>query len=359
MTLIEQYEKAIQKGEIVDNPKQRAILHQMEKMVIQLIGQRKQWTWPWKRETLKGFYLYGPVGAGKTYLMDLFFQGVEIEKKTRVHFHYFMQQIDKMLRQFQGVKNPLQRIADNISKTTTLLCIDEFLVQDVAHAMILAELLKYFFSKGIVLVATSNIKPEDLYLNGIQRARFLKAISLIKEYCDVVSLEVEKDYRLGRPPSWKNYLFPLNRETEELLVEQFTTIDKIKETGGVIQIQNRDIPFVKRAEQSIWFDFSVICSLPRCQLDYLEIAKKYKVLFLSNIPILTVKDTIAVILLIHLIDVLYDEGIQLIISAAVPLDELYVQGEMVSTFTRTLSRLHEMQSFDYLVRHSSTSKLVS
>lgn len=351
MTLLSHYETAIKRGDIVDDVLQRQVLLSMQRLADALQTKHSWLKWRRKSRPATGIYLYGPVGVGKTYLMDLFYQQVGERQKARFHFHHFMQQIDAQLRRLQGQKDPLHRIAADLAKRTRLLCFDEFLVHDVAHAMILAELLEALFANGIVLVATSNIRPEDLYLNGVQRARFLPAIALIKTHCEVISLGEKRDYRLGREPLYAAYLYPLGTTTEAILMEQFAAIAQEKQENGSLIVQNRDIPFVKCGEKAVWFDFNVICNLPRSQLDYLEIADRFDTVFVSNIPMLSEKDTVHAILLVSFIDIMYDRGIRLVLSAAVPLEQLYVQGEVSQAFKRTLSRLQEMQSADYLKRH--------
>lgn len=351
MTVISQYEAAIASGDIQDDLMQRKVLLSMQRLAEELQMPKRSWFHRRRKQVIKGLYIHGPVGVGKSYLMDLFYQQIGERKKARFHFHHFMQQIDAQLRRLQGQKDPLRRIAADFAKRVHLLCFDEFLVHDVAYAMILAELLQAFFAEGVVLVATSNTCPDDLYLNGVQRARFLPAIALIKSRCEVINLSDKKDYRLGRDPLQEAYLYPLGSTTDKILNEQFTTIEKNSVSQGNLTVQNRDIPFVKCGERAVWFDFKVICNLPRSQLDYLEIADRFDTVFVSDIPVLTTNDTVYAILLVHFVDVMYDRGIRLIISAAVPLPQLYVQGEMKDSFNRTLSRLEEMQSVDYVRRH--------
>ncbi len=351
MTLVKHYEAAIARGDIHDDSQQRLVLLSMQRLKEE-IERPKRSRFPWRKKApLIGLYLYGPVGSGKTYLMDLFYQHLMLQQKARFHFHHFMQQVDSQLRRLQGQKDPLRRIAAELAKSTQILCLDEFLVLDVAHAMILAELLQSLFANGVILVTTSNTRPDDLYLNGVQRERFLPAIALIKTHCELLSLLDNKDYRLGKESLISAYLYPLDCKTQKDLMQQFSVLAQDSEEEGIIRIQNRDIPFIKCGGRVIWFDFKVICNLPRSQLDYLEIAERFDTIFVSDMPQLTRNDTIAAILLIHFIDVMYDRGIKLVISSAVPLEQLYVEGEMLSAFKRTLSRLQEMQSADYARRH--------
>lgn len=351
MTLIKQYEAAIERAEIEDDPAQRIVIEHLQRVADELATPRHAWLKWLPRKEIEGLYLYGPVGVGKTYLIDMFYQDVAEPHKSRFHFHHFMQQVDTQLRRLQGQKNPLKRIAANLAKTTRLLCFDEFLVYDVADAMILSELLQEILAHGVVLVASSNTAPDDLYADGVQRARFLPAIALIKQYCQVLPLVEKRDYRLGRTPLSQAYLFPLNKATEQALTQQFTTVTKKIVDGVDLIVQKRLISTVKRGERAVWFTFNVICNVPRSQLDYLEIADRFDTVFVSDIPILTSNDTVRTILLIHFIDVMYDRGIRLVISAEAPLDQLYVEGGMYKEFQRTRSRLEEMQSEDYLARH--------
>ncbi|MDI1353053.1 MAG: cell division protein ZapE [bacterium] len=351
MSLLNVYDEAISREEINNDPLQRAILIHMQRLVDELLQANSSWFSWGRKKPIKGLYIYGPVGVGKTYLVDLFYQYLEEKKKSRYHFHHFMQQIDAQLRKLQGTKNPVRQIAKNLAKTTRLLCFDEFLVDDVAYAMILAELLQALAVEGVILVISSNTKPDDLYLKGVQRARFLPAIAIIKSRCEVLNLNEKNYYRLGRQPLLEAYLYPLNELTQGAMEQQFTLLAPAEKESGAITIQNRDIPYLKCAGKNIWFAFDVLCNLPRSQLDYLEIADTFDTVFISGIPCLTVNHTAQTIMFVHFIDVMYDRGINIIISAAVPLSELYVAGELYETFKRTLSRLTEMQSVDYLNRH--------
>lgn len=351
MTLIAHYEAAIHRGEINDDPLQRDILAHMERLADDLKQENSSWLSYFRKPHIQGLYIYGPVGVGKTYLVDLFYDHVEESKKARFHFHHFMQQVDAQLRLLQGQKDPLKKIAKKLSKSIRVLCFDEFFVHDVAFAMILAELLQALISHGVILVISSNTIPDELYKNGPHRKRFLPAIAALKNNCEVLHLNEQRDYRVGREPLVEAYLYPLNESTQQIMEQQFTHLAGEFQEQGVISIQNRDIPYLKCGGATIWFAFDALCNLPRSQLDYLEIADKYDNIFLSDVPLLTEGHTLQTIMFIHFIDVMYDRGINIIISAAVPVTELYVQGEVIETFKRTLSRLLEMQSIDYLSRH--------
>lgn len=349
--LIEQYDAAVSCADIVNDPAQREVIVHMQQVADSLAALQSRWFQWGRKQDVSGLYLHGPVGVGKTYLVDLFYQNVMEPRKARFHFHHFMQQVDTQLRQLQGTSDPLKRIASQVAKTTQLLCLDEFLVHDVADAMILAELLQALLIRGVVLIATSNTPPDELYLHGVQRDRFLPAIQLIKQHCDIVALARHDDYRLGRASFRESYFYPLNEKTAHAMLTQFNREASVNEEHGVLCVQHREIAYVRCASRVVWFRFDVICNLPRCQLDYLELAERFDTVFVSEVPELLPEDIARVILLIHLIDVMYDRGLRVVMSAAVPLDKLYLSGEMQRTFQRTLSRLQEMQSEDYLHRH--------
>jgi cell division protein ZapE len=351
MTLIDHYEAAIHRGEINDDPLQRALLVYMDRLANDLKKANGSWFSRIWKPHIQGLYIYGPVGAGKTYLVNLFYEHVEETRKARFHFHHFMQQIDAQLRRVQGQKDPLKQIAKKLAKSIRVLCFDEFFVHDVAFAMILAELLQALISQGVILVISSNTVPDELYKSGVHRKRFLPAIEAINKNCEVLNLNELRDYRIGREPMAQAYLYPLNEQTQKIMSGQFKRLAGEFTEHGFIMIQNREIPYLKCGARAIWFAFDVLCNLPRSQLDYLEIANKYDIVFISDVPLLTENHTLQTIMFIHLIDVLYDRGIHVIISAAVSVTELYVKGEMLETFKRTLSRLTEMQSRDYLIRH--------
>jgi cell division protein ZapE len=350
MKLVDRYNALITAGDVDDNLLQREVLDQLQVLADELEKSEASW-FTWNKKKVKGLYLYGPVGVGKTFLIDLFYDCLPLKKKSRFHFHHFMQQIDAQLRRVQGQKDPLRLIAKEIAKATRILFFDEFLVDDVAYAMILAELLQALIREGLVIIVSSNTKPDDLYVKGVHRERFIPAINLIKEECTVMELSQQRDYRLGRQPLLDAYTYPLNDETERAMDEQFMLLVPVADTNKSIVIQGRAIPYIKHGLQSIWFAFNNLCNFPRSQLDYLEIADRFEHVFISGVPNLTVNHTAQAIMFINLIDVLYDRGIKVIISAAVPMNELYQEGELFEPFKRTLSRLNEMQSVDYLNRH--------
>lgn len=350
MNLLAKYNQSVGQNLIDDDPLQRMILSKMQRLTDEL-QKKSHWFSRFSNSDIKGFYLYGTVGAGKTFLVDMFFENLKEEKKGRFHFHHFMQQIDAQLRLLQGKKDPLRIIAKDIAKSYRILCFDEFLVQDVAYAMILAELLKALFAEKLVLVISSNTLPDDLYANGVQRQRFLPAIAEIKFHCEILYLNEARDYRVGRQPLLNAYISPENKKNKQIMFEQFIQQSPNPIKNGSISVQNREIHFLMRQDKAIWFNFSTLCNSPRSQLDYLELAERFDTLYLSGVPALTESHTLQALLFIYLIDVLYDRHVKLVIGAEVSVASLYPKGELIEAFKRTYSRLEEMQSKDYLARH--------
>lgn len=360
MTILNTYETLLAQGDIEDDAQQRAIIVVFDKLIGTLQQQilPRKW-WPWRKRStpaVKGVYLFGSVGTGKTFLMDLFYQSLLDHKKARLHYHHFMQQVDVALRRLQGVSDPLREIARQLARSVRVLCLDEFLVQDVAQAMILAELLTAIFHEGIILVTTSNTPPQDLYRDGVQRERFLPAIALLESHCQVLSVQQVRDYRLEKHQYLETYFYPATPANNEQFVSQFENLEPevaklAAEKNGKLCVQDRLITYIQCHGKTVWFDFQVLCNIPRSQLDYLELAERFTTFFLSNVPKLDTASSTLTVLFIQLIDVLYDQGIRLVIYADVALDALYVQGPMAAEFKRTYSRLKEMQSLEYRRRH--------
>ena len=351
MLLADAYIAALERGEIQEDKEQQRLLRPLQLIADALCAEQAWYKHFLPRKNIQGLYITGQVGIGKTYMMDLFYQYLPEKNKLRAHFLHFMQQIDQKLRFLQGQKNPILSIAKELSEQYRIICIDEFMVDDMAYAMILGGLLRALFDLRVVIVATSNTPIQNLYRNGMNRERFLPAIDLLQKYCNEIDLHTSIDYRLGKPVHLHAYLYPLNADNEQLLAQQFWSLAVTASTDKTISIQSRSIEVILQSETVIWFEFDTICAMPRCQLDYLELAEKYHTIFISNIPQLnTIMTNTAVVLFIQLVDILYDKGIRLIISAAVPAQDLYVSGPFSNEFARTLSRLEEMQSEAYLNR---------
>ena len=301
-------------------------------------------------QLIKGVYLWGSVGVGKTLLMDVFSATCPVPS-VREHFHVFMQRVHTQLRQLQGTPNPLTQLAKQLASQVRVICFDEFFVHDIADAMLLGELFQALFKQGVILVATSNIAPEDLYKEGLQRERFLPAIKSILTHTTVYHLPSVHDYRMTYLTESGAYFFPMNAETDQAMEDVFSHVSQHEEAAySPITILSREIFTRKHTATVAWFEFNNLCGAPRAQRDYIELAKQYHTILLSGVPVIRPNDVNSVTALIHLVDVLYDEGIFLVIQAEVPMTELYVTGKLAASFQRTLSRLQEMQSKAYLER---------
>lgn len=300
---------------------------------------------------VRGLYLWGGVGRGKTYLMDLFYDCLPFENKLRVHFHHFMEQVHQELTELQGEEDPLKKVAARLIQHTRIICFDEFFVTDITDAMILGMLFEYLFAQGITLVATSNIAPEDLYRHGLQRARFLPAIALIKQHCDVFNLDSGIDYRLRTLQQANLYHWPLNAEAEAALADYFAQLS----SGDVrweepITVNHRPLMTLAHGDGVLYLEYQELCCTPRSASDYMELARRYHTVLLANVISMGPETSDAARRFIALVDEFYERGVTLIISAAVPMAELYQGGRLNFEFQRTLSRLIEMQSNEYLAR---------
>jgi cell division protein ZapE len=298
---------------------------------------------------VQGLYFWGGVGRGKTYLMDAFFDTLPFENKLRAHFHRFMQRIHKELKSLSGEKNPLVIVADRIADEARVICFDEFFVSDITDAMILAGLFERLFARGVVLVATSNIIPDGLYKDGLQRARFLPAIALIKQRVEVVNVDGGVDYRLRALEQAELYYQPLGEAAEASLQHSFQRLaPEVAVANQALDIEGRQIKARFVADDVAWFDFTELCDGPRSQYDYIELARVYHAVVISNVPQMGADLEDQARRFINMIDEFYDRNVKLVLSAAVPLENLYTGGRLDFEFERTQSRLLEMQSEDYL-----------
>ncbi|PCK07641.1 MAG: cell division protein ZapE [Alteromonadaceae bacterium] len=300
---------------------------------------------------IKGLYFWGGVGRGKTYLMDLFFDALPIERKIRTHFHRFMRRVHAELRELENREDPLDLVAELLAAEAKVICFDEFFVSDIGDAMILANLFRGLFERGVVLVATSNIEPDNLYRNGLQRLRFIPVIKMLNELTEVVNVDGGTDYRLRQLQKASLYHSPLGEASEQALGACFDTL--IVEHGLVrndveIEVEGRLIPAVRESEGIVWFTFGELCGGPRSQNDYIQLASEYHTLILQDVPVLGVEIDDQVKRFIHLVDEFYDRNVKLAISAAADLAVLYTGGRLEFEFQRTQSRLQEMQSQVYL-----------
>ncbi len=297
----------------------------------------------------RGLYFWGGVGRGKSFLMDCFYDAVPYRRKRRIHFHAFMQQIHHDLDKYKGEPDPMLKIAEQIAREVRLLCFDEFHVSDIADAMILGRLLDGLFEKGVILVMTSNYPPERLYPNGLQRENFLPTIDLLKRQLDVLEVEAGIDYRLRALEQVEIYHYPSDAAAEKKMLDYFRMVaGEEGKKGGHIEVLGRNIDTVRRGHGVIWFDFRTLCGGPRSQNDYLEIARAYHTVLLSHIPQMTQHQASEARRFTWLVDVFYDHKVKLIATADCPADALYTQGTQAGEFARTVSRLTEMNSREYL-----------
>ncbi|WP_353236284.1 cell division protein ZapE [Diaphorobacter ruginosibacter] len=296
----------------------------------------------------KGVYMYGGVGRGKSFLMDCFFNAVPIKRKTRLHFHEFMREVHRELHLMQGTQNPLDVLGAKIARKYKLICFDEFHVADITDAMILYRLLESLFKNGVGFVTTSNFEPDGLYPGGLHRDRILPAIALLKENMDVVNVDNGTDYRRRTLENAKLYHTPLGPEAEAAMEDTFNRLAEVKDEDPILHIEAREIRSRRRAGGVVWFDFNELCGGPRSQNDYLEIATQFHTVLLSNVKYMPVSMASPARRFTWLVDVLYDRHVKLIISAETAPEELYTEGPLAHEFPRTVSRLNEMQSKEYL-----------
>lgn len=308
----------------------------------------------------RGLYMWGGVGRGKTWLMDLFYECLPFEQRMRMHFHRFMRRTHDELRRLAGSADPLQGVADRLAAEARVICFDEFFVSDITDAMILGELFDALFARGVALVATSNVPPRDLYRDGLQRRRFLPAIDLLERHTLVLNMDGGIDYRLRTLEQAELYHTPLDAGAEASLRASFEALaqDARSEAGaapaegaaGEIEVEGRRIRTLAQADEVVWFDFPAICDGPRSQNDYIEVAREYHAVLISGVPQFTVTREDQARRFISLVDEFYDRGVKLILSAEVPIEDLYAGERLRFEFERTRSRLLEMQSREYLGR---------
>ena len=361
MKLSDRYEQALAAhGHVADDAQRRAVAT-LERVHADLAAARPG---PVRRllstiagrttgAPVRGAYLWGGVGRGKTFVMDLFYEHLPFDHKLRQHFHRLMYHVHGQLKRLRDQQDPLETIADDLARRARVICFDEFFVSDIADAMILGKLLDALFRRGVVFVATSNIPPDELYHDGLQRQQFLPAIDLLKRHTEVIEVDGAIDYRLRVLEQAEIYHSPLDDAATRNLAAYFADIAPEAGTRGQsMEVHGRDIPTVRRADGIAWFDFEALCDGPRSQDDYIEIARSFQAVILSGVPALdaTLEDQAR--RFIALVDEFYDRRVKLIISAAAPIDVIYTGTRLAREFERTRSRLLEMQSHVYLAaRH--------
>lgn len=328
------YQQQLLQHVLQSDAQQALAMQQFQAVYDALVAPQK---WLGRKKPQKGLYVWGPVGRGKTYLMDLFYHHLPVAK-SRYHFHQFMHHIHAELAQRQGTPNPLKQIAQRLRKEVKLICLDEFLVHEVGDALLLAQCLKALFAEGIVLVTTANTAPEDLYANGLQRELFLPAISLIKQHLRIFHLDNTLDYRRNPLNAAENSLVWVMNPTQVQ-----TLFDELSKKAIVnyqaLTINGRLISHLGCTDQLIWFDFSSICAIPRSQLDYLVISQDFSTLLISGVKPIAENDDNLARLFIHLIDILYDANRKLILTSTSHIEDIYPKGRLGVEFERTKSRL--------------------
>jgi cell division protein ZapE len=348
---LERYEALLASGDFQPDPEQRKVAEALDDLHQRLqVAPPRRW---WRRgppEPVKGLYLWGGVGRGKTWLMDLFYESLPTDRKLRVHFHRFMARVHADLRQRSQEVDPLPDIARGWANQFRVLCFDEFFVSDIADAMLLAGILQALFERGVTLVATSNIPPGDLYRGGLQRARFLPAIDLIQRHTTVMAVGGDTDFRLRHLQRSELYAWPLDASAERHLAEGFERMSGDCDLSRILRVNERDLLARRRGDGVVWFDFSELCERPRSALDYIEIARAFNTVLLSNVTVMTAETPDSARRFISLVDEFYDRNVKLLISAEAPIDGLYTGERLNFEFDRTRSRLTEMQSVDYLAR---------
>lgn len=306
-----------------------------------------------QNEPVTGLYFWGGVGRGKTYLMDTFFDTLPFDDKRRMHFHHFMRRVHRGLKDHHGQANPLEGVAEEISHEARVLCFDEFFVSDIGDAMILANLLRALFKRGVTLVATSNIEPDGLYKDGLQRALFLPAIDLVKKHTRVMNVDGGIDYRLRTLTQVKIFHTPANDDAEASLASSFEKLapdlEEVEEQHP-LDVLGRSIQTRRLCEDVVWFDFDALCDGPRSQNDYIEIAQLFHAVLISKVPVFHGKNDDMARRFINLVDEFYDRQVKLLMSAESDIESLYQDGRLGFEFRRTVSRLQEMQSEEYLAK---------
>jgi len=296
----------------------------------------------------RGVYMHGGVGRGKSFLMDCFYNAVPLKRKTRLHFHEFMREVHRELRELQGTVNPLDELGRRMALRYKLICFDEFHVAEITDAMILHRLLAALFNNGVGFVTTSNFEPDALYPNGMHRDRILPAIDLLKANLEVISVDNGTDYRSITLEQLKLYHMPLGQTADSAMADAFERLAEKRDEDPVLNIESRQIRARRKAGGVVWFDFKTLCGGPRSQNDYLEMASRFHTVLLSDVPHMPVRMASEARRFTWLVDVLYDRHVKLIMSAAVPPEALYTEGPLAHEFPRTISRLNEMQSTQYL-----------
>ncbi|MFM2035816.1 MAG: hypothetical protein RL459_1081 [Pseudomonadota bacterium] len=353
MTVRTAYEAELKQRGYTSDPAQERAIDALERCAQEWAAFREKRSNALKKlinrpQIPRGVYMFGGVGRGKSFLMDCFFNAVPLKRKTRLHFHEFMREVHRELRDLQGIVNPLDELGKRMAVRYRLICFDEFHVADITDAMILHRLLDALFKHGVGFVTTSNFHPDGLYPGGLHRDRILPAIELLKDKLEVINVDNGTDYRSRTLDQVQIYHCPLGEQADADMTAAFNQLSETRDEEPVLHIESRVISARRKAGGAVWFDFKSLCGGPRSQNDYLEIASQFHTVFLSDVPYMPVRMASEARRFTWLVDVLYDRRVKLIMSAAVPAEALYTEGPMAHEFVRTVSRLNEMQSQEYL-----------
>ena len=349
----ERYAQALASGQFMPDDAQAQAVHELERVwqeLIQRYKASKKAFRRFRRQTApQGVYMWGGVGRGKTWLMDQFYDSIPFRRKTRMHFHHFMQHVHRELNKLSGQRNPLDSVADQIYKDAVVICFDEFFVSNVTDAMILSELFQKLFHRGITLVATSNIAPDGLYKNGIHRDRFIPTIEMVKKHCQVLNVDAGVDYRLRVLKQAQLFKSPLTQDNQNWMAQRFSALTNTQHhSSEPIIINQRVVETIAHTEDVLWCEFSELCFKPRSPADFIEIANIYNTVLVSNVPHLTDFLSEGTRRFIYLVDEFYDRGVKLLLTSEDSIIEIYQGEKLAFEIERTRSRLLEMQSDDYL-----------
>ena len=344
----ELYLNLIDNGQLSFDKEQAKLLEKFNHLNESLTKRSKSW---FGQKKIKGLYIRGEVGRGKTQMMDIFFETLNIQEKKRVHFHRFMKILHDDLDKISAQKDPLKKVAKEISKKTKVLCFDEFYVEDIGDAMLLGRFINELFENKVTLITTSNTHPDNLYRDGLHRSRFLPAIKSIKENCEIYELNSAQDYRLRTLEQLEIFIIGKGNQGIKELESNFTELTNGEfQDGQKIKILGREINTIKLAQGSLWVSFKEICEGPRSAKDYIEVCSEFHTLFVSNIPIMKGSNDDSARRFIALVDECYERNVTLILSMETELEQIYSGERLLEPFKRTISRLEEMRSKEYLSR---------
>jgi cell division protein ZapE len=343
------YRQHLDRRGFVADPSQRRAVERLQRLYEEWTAYKARRNSALKRLIIKpalpkGVYLWGAVGRGKSFLMDSFYLAVPLVRKRRVHFHHFMREIHRELNELKGSEDPIAAVAERTARRYRLICFDEFHVSDIADAMILGRFLEQVIARGVVFCMTSNYPPDGLYPNGLQRERFLPAIALLKDRLDVLEVDNGTDYRRLKMQRLKVYHLGSDAEFPRI----FDELKDVEEERHPLDVEGRTIAYRKRAGGLVWFDFDALCGGPRSYADYVDLARRFHTVMLSGVPKMSPKNADAARRFTWLVDVFYDDRVNLVVAAEAEPEQLFPEGEQSAEFQRTASRLHEMQSVQYL-----------